>query len=307
MKNYVSRAGTLAIKIWNALRLVKGWEVSDIAQPVENQLAVEWIKGKFGLLVGNVEDYFRMYKLSEASMEIYNFIWNDFCSWYLEMIKPEYGQPIDQKTLDETIDVFEKIMIVLHPLMPFLTEEVYHLLKERESGEDCIVASFPSIQPIGDGDYSEVDAIRAIISKVREVRASKGLKQKELLTLYVESKEATDQLYTVSGSIAMMKKLAFLGEFTSVKELPDDGVEFMADNKKFFIPIELEINVEDEKEKLKKEIEYAEGFLKSVEKKLSNERFVNNAPEQVVANERKKQADGEERLKILKESLEKLG
>jgi len=222
------------------------------------------------------------------------------------MIKPEYQKPIDQKSLDATIELFEKITIILHPLMPFLTEEVYHTIKERKVGEDCIIAAFPIAGDVDKELLKQVDAMQGIISKVREVRNSKGLKQKEALTLNVESDQDIVSLYAVPGGIQMITKLAFLGEFSTMKELPTEGAGFMTDNRKFFIPLELEINIEEEIEKLKKEIEYAEGFLVTVQKKLSNERFVNNAPEQVVANERKKQADGEERLKLLKESLAKL-
>ena len=293
-------------KIWNALRLVKGWEIAEVEQPIENQLAIKWINNKLNEVVVSVESDFKQYRLSEATMTLYNFIWNDFCSWYLEMIKPPYGEGIDSQSLEATIEMFEKMMVILHPLMPFLTEEVYHLLKERNGGDDCIVAQYPSSNDIDSKLIKSIGSLQAIIGKVREVRASKGLKQKEELTLLAESDVDVEKLYSDKGAIQLIKKLAFLGEFQSSESFPSEGVSFMADNRKFFIPLELEINVEEEVEKLTKEIEYAEGFLKSVEKKLSNERFVNNAPEQVVANERKKQADGEERLKILRESLQKL-
>ena len=293
-------------KIWNALRLVKGWEMADVDQPVENKLAINWITQKLNEVVQSVEDDFNQYRLSEATMTLYNFIWNDFCSWYLEMIKPPFGEGIDKESLESTIQLFENMMIILHPLMPFLTEEVYHLLDEREDGDDCIIAQYPSANEVDKDLIKGVAGIQSIIGKVREVRASKGLKQKEKLTLLVESKEEIEKIYSHPGAIQLVSKLAYLGEFKDTTNFPEEGVSFMADNRKFFVPLELEINVEEEIEKLTKEIKYAEGFLQSVAKKLSNERFVNNAPEQVVANEKKKQTDGQARLKILKESLLKL-
>jgi len=293
-------------KIWNALRLVKGWEDSEGTQPIENELAVKWINNKLSEVINSIEADFSSYRLSEVTMTLYNFIWNDFCSWYLEMIKPEYGKGIDPESKRQTLEIFEKIMIVLHPLMPFLTEEVYHLLREDKTDQDCIVAQFPNSSKINKVLLQKVEEVQSIISKVRDVRNSKGLKQREELTLLVESKESVDSIYHLSGSKELLLKLAFLEKFQSVSDFPSDGVSFMAKNRKFFIPLQLEINVDEEIEKVKKEIEYAQGFLASVDKKLGNERFVNNAPEQVVANEKKKQADGVERLKILRESLEKL-
>ncbi|MEE9372721.1 MAG: valine--tRNA ligase [Saprospiraceae bacterium] len=293
-------------KIWNALRLVKGWEEIDVAQPAENKLAIFWISQKLNEIIASVESDFKQYRLSEATMTLYNFIWNDFCSWYLEMIKPPYGEGIDLKSLQSTVELFEKMVIILHPLMPFLTEEIYHLLKERSDGDDCIISSYPNIIAVDKSLLKSMVGIQSIIGKVRDVRASNGLKQKEELTLLVESEQDVDQLYKTEGAIEMIEKLAFLAAFKSTQSLPHDGVSFMADNRKFFIPLELEINIEEEIDKIKKEISYADGFLKSVEKKLSNDNFVNGAPDHVVANEKKKQVDGIERLKILNESLKKI-
>ena len=293
-------------KIWNALRLVKGWNVANVSQPDENKLAIEWINNKLNKTIEIIEADFANYRLSEITMTLYNFIWTDFCSWFLEMIKPPYEQGIDKDSLESTLDIFEKLMIILHPLMPFLTEEIYHLLKERNKGEDCIVAQFPTEKKYDNEILESIESVQSIISKVREVRSSQGLKQKEALTLLVESNETVEALYKLRGASALIRKLAYLNRFESDQKFPDDGVSFMTDNRKFFIPLEIKINVGEEIKKVKKEIEYAIGFLASVDTKLSNERFVNNAPKIVVESERKKHSDGVERLKILNESLEKL-
>lgn len=293
-------------KIWNALRLVKGWEVEDKSQSESDKLAVVWIESKLNQVIESLESDYRNYRLSEITMKLYNFVWSDFCSWFLEMIKPPFGESLDKSTYDSAIQLFEKISIVLHPLMPFITEEVHHVIKEREDGNDCIVASYPKAGNHDKGLIATVESLQNIITKIREVRNDKGLKQREQLALFIEAAEEVNKIYPTKGAVALLKKMAFLSSFESISDLPKEGVTFLTNNRKFFIPLQQTINAEEEIEKVKKDIKYAEGFLTSVKQKLSNKRFVNSAPEQVVENERKKQADGEERLRILKESLERL-
>ena len=293
-------------KIWNALRLVKGWEVIEKDQDAESKLAASWITSKLNGLINSMEADYQNFRLSEITMKLYNFVWGDFCSWYLEMIKPPFGGSLDKVSFESTIDIFEKIAIILHPLMPFISEEVYHILRKRKANDNCTIANYPKAGTIDVLINDRVEGIQTIVSKVREVRNDKDLKQREPLALWVEDSSEVEKIYPMEGSIALLKKMAFLESFKSTKDLPAEGVSFLADNRKFFIPLKQTINVGEEIEKVQKEIEYAEGFLASVSKKLSNDRFVNNAPVQVVSNERKKQSDGEKRLLILKESLEGL-
>ncbi len=292
-------------KMWNALRLLKGWEVdASIEAPEGNQLAIEWINAKLNEVITSIDEDYKNYKLSDVTMKLYSFVWNDFCSWYLEMIKPAYGAPIDQETLDATIAVYEQICILLHPLMPFVTEEIWHNLKERAAGDDVMVAKHPAASAIDSELIDSIEVLKRLVSKIRDTRISNQLKPKEELNLYAEQ---SDSNFITGDRIQyLLTKMAFISDVSVTAELPDNGTSFMSDNEKYFLQFDIEIDVEAETERLKSELDYALGFVKSVEKKLSNERFVNNAPEAVVNNERKKLTDGQERVRILEESLAKL-
>ena len=297
-------------KMWNALRLIKGLEVVDTPASKEdaaiNQLAFDWLSNKYNSLVADLEKSYEEYRLSDAIMALYSFIWDDFCSWYLEMVKPEYGKPIDRKTRDQALDLFERLMTLLHPFMPFVTEEVWHGLKDREAGDDCVVSTYPKAESF-DGDLiKKVELAKDVVSKVREARNKNGLKAKELLKLYVEASDTAKAMYSTEGLEAMIKKMAFLESFEACTEEPASSVDFLAQTDKYFLVINKEIDVDAEREKLEADLEYAKGFVMKLEKKLSNERFVNNAPEQVVANERKKLADNQEKIRLIEESLAKL-
>jgi len=292
-------------KLWNALRLVKGWEVDEnLPMPAANKLAIEWIAQKMDATISDIESDYASYKLSDMTMKLYSFIWNDFCSWFLEMIKPDYGSPIDSGTLAAILAIYERICIALHPLMPFVTEEIYHNLTDREAGDDCIIATFPLAQHVDSELLADFEVLKRLVSKVRDTRNANQLKPKEPLKLYVESGAKT--FLVKPELINLVQKMAFVENFEVIDELPDNGSAFMSDNEKYFLQFEVEINVEEERKRLQSELDYAVGFVKSVEKKLSNERFVQNAPEAVVNNERKKLADGQERVRILEESLAKL-
>jgi valyl-tRNA synthetase len=292
-------------KIWNALRLVKGWETDPVLDmSASNGVAVRWIENKLNDLISGIQQDFSQFRLSDVTMKLYTFIWSDFCSWYLEMIKPAHGEKIDEETLERTTVVFEKLMTCLHPLMPFITEEVWHILRDRAEGDDCIVSSYPDPTADHAKIVDAVEVLKSVVSKVREIRNSKNLKPREELTLHAEN--PVDPVMEDQGIRALLSKMAYLRDIRSGDQFPSNGSAFMAVNKKYFLEFEKDIDLEEEMKKIEGEIDYARGFLESVKKKLSNERFVNNAPANVVEKERKKLQDGQERVRILEESLKRL-
>jgi valyl-tRNA synthetase len=297
-------------KMWQALRLIKGWEVVDdnpnATSQQLNDLAVAWMNNKLQKELATLEDNIKNFRLSEGLMNLYNFIWNEFFSWYLEMVKPVYGEPIDRKTLDATIDLYEQLMTALHPFMPFITEEIWHQLKERKAGEDCIVSAWQTGHDFDAELLKEVEFTQAVISNIRDIRGKNQLKQKEELTVFVQSSDAAKAFLANDNLMALLMRLGYLASIEVTENEPDSTVAFVTGAEKFFIKIEKEIDVEAERERLTAELERAKKFLIGVTKKLSNERFVNNAPDAVVAKEKQKLADGEARVKSLEESLEKL-
>lgn len=295
-------------KIWNAMRLVNGWEVDKgLKQSAANAFIVTWLEERFNEVLAELDDYYHQYKLSEALMTLYNFIWNDFFSWYLEVIKPGFEEPIDKKTYDSTIDFFERMLTVLHPFMPFITEEVWHYIREREPGNDCIISSYPTFRKVDEDTIKTGVKAKKLVSRIRETRNSKNLKPKEPLKLFVQDSEKVQHFLHVSGIKELVEKMAHLQHFEVTEEdTVTNSVAFLSSDEKFFLELPVAIDIDAEREKLHKELEYQEGFVQSVEKKLSNERFVNNAPQAVVNNERKKLEDGLERIRILKESLDNL-
>ncbi|MEP0986991.1 valine--tRNA ligase [Ekhidna sp.] len=291
----VEQGRNFSNKIWNAFRLVKGWETTDAAQPAVNAQAITWFENKLNKALTELEDHFSKFRMSDALMTAYKLIWNDFCSWYLEWIKPEYGQPIYSKTRAATIELFEKVLKLLHPFMPFITEELWHELKDRKDGEAIIVAEWPKAEKFNNAVLKEADLLFEITSSIRNIRSSKGLSPKEALELTTDSKAIT----------SISKSLQKLSNLSAIKagDKPTNAFSFVVGSDEFFIPATENIDIEAEKKKIEEELNYTKGFMKSVEKKLSNERFVNGAPEQVVAMERKKLADAEAKLKTLEDSL----
>ncbi|MEP5612124.1 MAG: valine--tRNA ligase, partial [Cyclobacteriaceae bacterium] len=285
-------------KVWNAFRLVNGWETTNEAQSEINQQAVTWFENRFNKALTELEDHFSKFRMSDALMTVYKLIWNDFCSWYLEWVKPEYQKPIDQKTKEQTVQLFESVLKVLHPFMPFITEELWHQFAERDSSDALVVSPWPKASTFEDSALKEADLLFEITSGVRNIRNSKGISPKENLDLVSVAK--------ISGIASSLEKLANV-TFKSSNDKPENAFSFVIGADEFFIPATENVDVESEKKKLEEELNYTKGFMNSVSKKLSNERFVSGAPEQVVANERKKLADAEAKIKTLEESLEKLG
>jgi valyl-tRNA synthetase len=299
-------------KMWNAMRMLKMLEKveksSSVAAQKINPLAQSWMENKLNQLLETLAGDYKDYKLGDAMMNLYNFIWNDFFSEYLEMIKPNYGEPIDQETYDEAIGFFEKLMTVLHPFMPFITEEIWHYLIERKEGEDCVVSTYPTIGSFDKKAYKEVDQAIDIISKIRATRKDKGMKDKEPLKLFVQNSDTAKQIFKLEGIQEIIEKRGYISEihFTDAEDV-DGTISFVSGTDKFFLEANIQIDVAAEKEKFTKELDYTKGFVNSIGKKLGNERFVQNAPPAVVENERKKLADGQARIKMLEESLAQLG
>tara|TARA_B100000965_G_scaffold216825_2_gene181465 strand:+ start:11464 stop:14241 length:2778 start_codon:yes stop_codon:yes gene_type:complete len=299
----VEQGRNFANKIWNAFRLVKGWEVKGNATPGENTIAIQWFDSRFNETLAEIEDHFSKFRISDALMATYKLIWNDFCSWYLEMIKPAYGQPIDPATYEVTLNFFEKIMKILHPFMPFISEEIWSELRERGEEQDIIVSAWPVMGGIDAQLTKNAETAFELISQIRNARSSKGISPKETLDLYIRAKEQ-EAYQRFAGVIT---KLGNIGELRFTEEKVDNFLSFVIKSDEFYLPLpEGSIDVEAEKAEITKELEYTRGFLNSVMKKLSNEKFVNGAPEQVVANEKKKQADAESKIKVLEEKLASL-
>lgn len=298
-------------KMWNALRLIKGWEVTEQAADAEtaqvNRLAAQWMEHRFNQTLTQLEGMYKDFRLSEALMTLYKFIWDDFCSWYLEMIKPAYEAPIDRQTLAESISLFERMMTLLHPFMPFVTEEIWQQLRERAAGDDCVISKYPQAQAFDSAFIDKIELAKGIVSGIRDVRNNNGLKQKELLKVFAQDTPSNHALLAMDGVLPMVVKMASLEFLQISKAEVSNGVAFLVGNEKFYVELEIAIDVEEERKRLQKELEYYQGFVKSVQNKLNNEKFVSGAPADVVNKERQKLADGEMKIKNLQEELGKLG
>ncbi len=288
-------------KMWNALRLIKGWEIVD-ETPVneKNALAVEWIEARLSKVIAETNDRFAQYRLSEALMGLYSFVWGDFCSWYLEMIKPDFEAPIDRMTLERTTKVFTSICSLLHPFMPFITEDIWHQLSDDDT--DCMNSSYPAAENYNAGVLKVIESAKELVTKVRELRNANQVGQSKAVDLYAGEGTLLD-LQNNAPLRALVSKVANIGTLSSDTEAPEDAIPFVVQKQKFRVKLPIERNIEEERVRLEKELEYQKGFIQSVMKKLGNERFVNNAPGTVVANERKKLADGEEKVKMIEETL----
>ncbi|WP_191860537.1 valine--tRNA ligase [Hanstruepera ponticola] len=291
-----------ANKIWNAFRLVKGWEVSEnIKQPESSKVALEWFDAKFQETLAEIEDHYSKYRLSDALMATYKLIWDDFASWLLEIVKPEYQKPIDAKTLQGVINHFENILKILHPFMPFLTEEIWQFMEERQPEEALIVATWPKKKSVNKELISGFSFTQEVVSGIRNIRKEKNISFKDSIDFSVINNENKS-----SDFDEVIKKLGNIKVLEYVSETVDGALTFRVKSNEYFIPISGAINLEEEIKKLTEELNYTEGFLKSVQKKLSNERFVSGAPEQVVASEKKKEADALAKIETLKASLASL-
>lgn len=293
-------------KIWNALKLIKSWEVDDsLAQPEANALAGKWIEEKYFDVLANTDARIKEYRLSDALMQLYTYIWGDFCSWYLEMIKPDYQKPADPQSVKTASAVLKNICIMLHPFMPFITEEVWQALKEDED-VDCIVSRYPEQRAFDEALINDINQVQDIVSSIRDTRNQNQIKPKELLPLSIQSDKAIQKLFGRDGVEPLVSKLGFLESVSMVGEGEGSGYAFIVGKSKYYLESNEEVNVEEELKKLKEELEYQLGFVSSVDKKLSNKGFVNNAPAKVVEMEQKKLDDGKARIQLLTEQIERL-
>ncbi len=286
-------------KIWNAFKLIKGWEVSDsIAQPESSKVAIEWYEAKLQQTLLEIEDNFEKYRISDALMGIYKLVWDDFCSWFLEMIKPAYQQPIDRATFVKAIEMLENNMKLLHPFMPFLTEEIWQLLSERTPEEALIVSTWPEMKSFNAQLISDFENTIEVISGIRTIRKDKNIPFKDVIELKVINNDAASTYFD-----SVVTKLGNITSLEYVSNKVDGALSFRVKSNEYFIPIIGNIDVAAEIEKLTTELVYTQGFLKSVQSKLSNEKFVNGAPVHVLANERQKEADALAKIVTLEQSL----
>ena len=289
-------------KIWNAFRLVKGWQVADIEQPEANKIAVRWFEAKLRQANQEIDDLFSKYRISEALMTVYKLFWDEFSSWYLEMVKPAYGQPVDRASYDATLSFFENLLKMLHPFMPFITEELWQHIYDRKDGESIMREKLEINAPTADDMkiIEDVESVKLIVAGVRTVRNQKNIPNKDALKLQTVS----ENKFNAYDSIVL--KMANLESIDVVAEKDSTAAAFMVGTLEYAVPLGDMIDVDVEIEKQEAQLKHLEGFLAGVMKKLSNERFVANAPEAVVALERKKQSDSEEKIAALKESIASL-
>ncbi|WP_288854426.1 valine--tRNA ligase [uncultured Bacteroides sp.] len=285
-------------KIWNAFRLIKGWEVgAEVPVPEASELAIRWFEAKQNAIAAEVADLFSKYRLSEALMAVYKLFWDEFSSWYLEMIKPAYGQPINRKVYEATIGFFDNLLHLLHPFMPFITEELWQHLCDRKDGESLMVSPLSMSALIDEGITREFEVVKEVISNIRSIRLQKNIAQKEALELQVIGENP------VVAFNAVVTKMCNLSSINVVENKADGAASFMVGTTEYAVPLGNMIDVEAEIARMEAELKHKEGFLQGVLKKLGNEKFVNNAPAAVLEMERKKQADAESIIKSLKESI----
>ncbi|MDP9046694.1 MAG: class I tRNA ligase family protein, partial [Bacteroidota bacterium] len=302
-ESYCEQGRNFANKIWNAFRLVKGWDI-DKTLPNDNNTAIEWFASRFSQALIEIEDNFIQYRLSEALMITYKLVWDDFCAWYLEMVKPAYQQPIDPETYNATIGFFENILKVLHPFMPFISEDLWHekLFGERAEYDCCIVAQMPASGKINTQLLSDVETVKQVISQLRNIRNTKQISQKESLTLSIKAN--SDVSFKIYEPI--IKKLGNLTSLDFIAEKLQGAANFMISTDEFYVPLKENTDPAAEISRLKKDQEYLLGFLRSVNLKLTNERFMANAKPEIIDVELRKKADADAKLRIIEESLSTL-
>ena len=290
-------------KIWNAFRLLKGLDVVQTPSSNAEKVAIQWMENRLNQALVEIEDHYGKYRISDALMGTYKLIWDDYCAWFLEMIKPAYGDPISEETLNSSIAIFEKLLKVLHPFMPFITEELWHSMGTRGEKDCIIVAEWPKAATYDKGIIDAASLAFELISQIRNIRSSKGISPKEPLELIIktEKPEAYSQFQQLIEKLGNLSSIQFNGN------APEMSFSFIINSDECAIPAGNNVDLEKEKAEMLKELEYAKGFLDSVMKKLGNERFVNNAPAQVLQNEQNKKADAEAKIKTLEESLAKMG
>ena len=289
-------------KIWNSLKLIKGWEVVDTNQPDYCSVTIDWYNQKFNSVLNTINDHFSKFRISDALMCIYKLIWDDFCSVLLEIIKPQYGQPIDEKTHRDLIKIFEKNLIILHPFMPFITEEIWHLIAKRKSEEAIIISSWPEFDTKLQIDtINDFEALQNIISGIRNIRKKYQISFKESLNLSVVNNDNLSKNYD-----SIIKKICNINDVNYVDSEIKDALSFRVESNIYSLPFEKEIDFDEEIKKIKEDLDYQKGFLKSVNSKLENKRFTDNAPDSIVQNEIKKKNDAISKISVLEERLKKL-
>ncbi len=286
-------------KIWNAFRLVRGWSVDEtLPQPESAKVAIAWFDAVLQKNIGDLNDQFDKYRLSEALMNVYKLFWDEFSSWYLELVKPAYQQPIDGATYRSTLGFFDTLLRLLHPFMPFITEELWQLLNQPREGESLMVETWPDAKPFDAGLLGRFELVKSIIGSVRTIRQEKNIANKEPLPLLA------------GGEIPfaeVLVKMCNLSELKQVSEKPEGALSFICDTTEFYIPLAGKIDMAGEMARISSELAYLEGFLASVMTKLNNQRFVQNAPQAVLQNEQKKQADTQKKIEALTGQLAGLG
>lgn len=289
-------------KIWNAFKLIRGWEVSaTIPQPKSSKVAIEWYEAKMQQTLLEIEDNFEKYRISDALMGIYKLVWDDFCSWFLEIIKPAYQAPIDKITFDKAIEMLENNLKLLHPFMPFLTEEIWHYIAERTPEEALIVSTWPVLKPFNESLIVDFENTMEVISGIRTIRKDKNIPFKDTIELKIVNNDAASTYFD-----SVITKLGNITALDYLTEKVDGALTFRVKSNEYFIPITGNINIEEEIAKLSEELKYIQGFLKSVQSKLSNEKFVAGAPEKVLANEKQKEADTLAKIGTIEQSLASL-
>ncbi|MBK5203740.1 MAG: class I tRNA ligase family protein, partial [Prolixibacteraceae bacterium] len=292
-----------ATKIWNSFRLLKGWTVDNtIEQPEYCRVAIEWFQNKFSQILEQTNDNFDKYKISEALMSVYTTIRDEFSGWLLEIVKPEYQKPIDKKTYDQLVEIYDAQLRFIHPFMPFVTEEIWQLLKPRKNGESITISNWPESKPYDKKMLNQFEEVKETVSGIRTIRTQNSLSGNKELQLFVLKGEKG---YS-SAFDSVLKKLGILSSVETVEEKKENAASFLVKSTSFYIPVEKTMNVEEEKEKLEADLKYARGFLNTVMKKLSNRRFVNHAPEAIVNKEKTKKADAEAKIKVLEEQIANL-
>ena len=288
-------------KVWNAYRLVSSWQVRDIEQPMSSMVAIDWFENRFQKVLIEINDQFDKFRISDALMAIYKLVWDDFCSWYLEMIKPGYEQPIDRQTLEKTKYFFEELLKVMHPFTPFVSEELWHALNERKDGEDIVIAEWPKVRAVDEQLLTGFDKAEKIISQIRNIRKNNNIANKVKLEMYVRADAATQTNFD-----SIIVKMGNLSVFEYVSDKIQQANSFIVEGVEYFVPFGDVVDVDAEIKKMEEELGYSKGFLKSVQGKLSNERFVAGAPAQVLDLERKKEADALGKIQLLEEKLASL-
>ncbi|MEI8136237.1 MAG: valine--tRNA ligase [Bacteroidota bacterium] len=305
-ESYCEQGRNFANKVWNAFRLIKGFEVGNVDQPQASKSAITWFENKLSEQLEIINDHYSKYRMSDALMATYKLVWDDFCAWYLEIIKPEFidgkSQPIDKTTFDATINYLEALLKIMHPWMPFITEEIWHLTEDRAEKDCIIVAEWPTVKEKNKENLKSFEVVKEIVTQVRNIRQQKNISPKEKLEVKEKSNNGNQNAEVNSVII----KLANLTSYSYTNDKLDGAFGFMVLNSEYFVPLTGNINVEDEKERLVKELEYNAGFLKSVQIKLSNERFVANAKPEIIEVERKKESDALNKIKSIQEQLSSL-